>query len=224
MSQANARTSEARLRRLFGFDRSRPLGPQRFFAVATFVLVFVGPILGLLTIRYFPFLVTDAEGYTSLAAMAVVGFLLASYLIFIRHPWLAQGFSVFQRVAACGGFGLGFAFLILGVAGPVNAIGARYETRIVDCVGKRMSRERDPSRRQIALELRPWLSSPQVVEVTVPLAIYEREPVPVIDVSMPQEVRNRLPAQTQVRLIVGKGSLGLEWPVRVEPVSLGFHP
>jgi hypothetical protein len=213
------RPNKARLRRLFAFDRSRPLGPQRFFAFATVVLVFVGPVLGLLTIRYFPFLVTDAEGYTSLGAMAALGFLLTSYLIFVRHPWLAQGFSVRQRALACGGFGLGFAALLLGVAGPVNAIGARYETRIVDCVGKRMSRERDPSRRQIALELRPWSWSSKVVEVSVPLAIYDREQVRVIDVGMPQNVRNGLPALARVRLLVGKGSLGLEWPVRVEPIG-----
>jgi hypothetical protein len=84
-----------------------------------------------------------------------------------------------------------------------------------------MSRERDPSRRELVLELRPWSFSSTTVEVSVPLATYEREPVQVIDVSTPQKIRNSLPAQTRVRLIVGKGSLGLEWPVRVEPFVRG---
>jgi len=101
----------------------------------------------------------------------------------------------------------------------VNAIGARYETRIVECVGKRMSRERDVSRRQIALELRPWSFSSEVVEAGVPLAVYDREHVRAIDVRMPQATRNALSAQTRIRLVVGMGSLGLEWPVRVEPIG-----
>jgi len=221
MIRSNASTAGGRLRRLFGFDHTHPIGPQRFLAVATLLLVFAGPLFGMLTIKRFPFLLTDAEIYLSLCGIAAFGILLSVYFIFVLYPWIARGFSVYQRLLACGGWGLGLAFLVLGVTGPVNAIGATYETRIVDCVGKRMSRERDPSRRELVLELRPWSFSSTTVEVSVPLATYEREPVQVIDVSTPQKIRNSLPAQTRVRLIVGKGSLGLEWPVRVEPFVRG---
>jgi hypothetical protein len=193
------------------------MGPQRFFAFATLLLVIGGPILGLQTISHFPFLLTDAEIYRSLGAIAAAGSLFWLYVIFVRYPWLARGFSTYQRVLACGGLGLGLAALVLGVAGPVNAMGARYDTRIVDCVGKRMSRQHDISRRQIVLALRPWPSSPEVVEVAVPFAVYLREPVPALDMNMPQKIRDSLPAQARVRLIVGRGSLGLEWPVRAEP-------
>src|ERR1051325_3198959 len=104
---SSASAYENRLHRLFAFDRSCPLGPQRSFAVATVVLLFAGPILGLLTMRYFPFLLTDAEIFGALGAIAAIGFVVGLYAIFIRYPWLARGFSAYQRVLACGGFGLG---------------------------------------------------------------------------------------------------------------------
>jgi len=62
---------------------------------------------GLLTMRYFPFLLTDAEIFGALGAIAAIGFVVGLYAIFIRYPWLARGFSAYQRVLACGGFGLG---------------------------------------------------------------------------------------------------------------------
>ena len=219
MTPSNASLVGGRLRWLFGFDRNHPLAPQRFRRVTTILLVFGGPLLGIATINRYPFLLTDTEIYFSLGSVAALGTLFWIYFLFVRYPWLGRGFSVSQRIFACGGWGLGLVALLLGLAGPVNAIGARYDTRIVDCVGKRMSHQRDVSRRQIVLELRPWPSSAQVVEVKVPLSLYEREQVREVDMNMPQEIRNSLPAQARVRLLVGKGSLGLEWPAKVESLD-----
>ncbi len=47
----------------FGFDPTQPLGPQIFAAVWQLGVIFGGPLLGLVTINKYPFLVDDRNLY-----------------------------------------------------------------------------------------------------------------------------------------------------------------
>jgi hypothetical protein len=109
------------------------------------------------------------------------------------------------------GWALALSFLVLGVFGIGNGLGTPVQSRLVDCVGKRMSRERDPDRRQYVLQLRAWSDSSAVTEVDVPRSLYESMNVPLVEVDTPPQALAALPARARVRLSVGKGRLGVEW-------------
>ena len=51
------------------------------------------------------------------------------------------------------------------------------------------------------------------------LALNDRLPVPIDHIDTPQELLNEMPDSTQVRLVVGRGRLGLEWLKGIEPIQ-----
>jgi hypothetical protein len=107
--------------------------------------------------------------------------------------------------------GLAATFWLLGITGIVNGYGMPVTNRPVTVVGKRQTRQRDPSRRAYYLAVRAWPSSPTVVELDSPAAVYEEVDVPVIDLDTPQSQLDAMPDSGTVSLAVGQGRLGLEW-------------
>jgi hypothetical protein len=170
------------------------------------VLVCAGS--GIVTIKYFPPLVTGdtfVRGAVALLAITFAGMFL------VRKTVFPPSVPVTARILARAGWALALSFLVLGVFGIGNGLGTPVQSRLVDCVGKRMSRERDPDRRQYVLELRAWPDSSAVTEVDVPRSLYEYMNVPLVEVDTPPQALAALPARARVRLIVGKGRLGVEW-------------
>jgi hypothetical protein len=171
------------------------------------VLVCAGS--GIVTIKYFPPLVTGDTFVRGAVALLAITF--AGMFLLVRKTVFPPSVPVTARILARAGWALGVCFLGLGVFGIANGLGTPIESRLVDCVGKRMSREHNPDRRQYVLELRAWPQSSAVVEVDVPRSLYEYMNVPLVEVDTPPQALAALPARARVRLIVGKGRFGVEW-------------
>jgi hypothetical protein len=192
-----------------GIDPRKPLAPQIASAVAQIAFILGGPAIGLVTIRYYPFLIRDRTIYIG-GLTGVTVFALASVAI-VRKTSLPPGMPPPMRLMFRLSLGMAATFWLLGISGIVNGYGMRVMNRQVMVVGKRQTRQHDPSRRAHYLAVRAWPSSPTVVELESPVAVYEQLDVPVIDVDTPQSRLDAMPDTGTVSLAVGQGRLGLEW-------------
>jgi hypothetical protein len=171
------------------------------------VLVCAGS--GIVTIKYFPPLITGDTFFRGAVALPAITF--ASMFLLVRKSVFPPSVPVTGRILARAGWALALCFLALGVVGIANGLGTPVQSRLVDCVGKRMSWEHNPDRRQYVLELRAWPDSSAVTEVDVPRSLYEQMDVPLVEVDTPPQALAALPARARVRLMVGNGRLGVEW-------------
>lgn len=183
---------------LFGFRRDRQLWRNIVTPAAWAMLLFGGPLLGLAAIDFYPFL--DPRTFTvaceALGVVFVLSFLPASRKLF------PPGVPGPLRVVARAGWSLAFIFLCVGVIGISNGLDLKLETPSVQCVGKRMTRERNPGDRTYSLELLPWPGSSRQAEVDVP-----------------RDVFLRVHSGDRVGLVVGRGNLGIEWVQSVIPLQ-----
>lgn len=154
------------------------------------IVFFLGFALGLLAIDRYRFL--DDQGVWVLAAVYVLAF-AASFAV-ARKKFFPSGTPTWARVMARAGWALSFAFLCLGIVGIANGVGSPIHDRTVICVGKRMTRQRDPDHRVYYLQVRPWATTDRVVEISAPRDVYDR-----------------VSEGSAVRLAVGDGNLGIEW-------------
>jgi hypothetical protein len=200
-----------------GFDLQKPMLPQVATTALVLGLFFGGLGLGLVGLAYFPPLWLGATIYEVCAATFVACIALA-FAVVPRRVFPA-GIPLKGRVLARVGWALSATFFLLGLFMVVNGYGTPASSRTVDCVGKRMSRERNPDHRQYSLELRAWPGQASVAEVDVTRRIYEAVNVRTVDVDTPQATLDALPTQMRVRLKVGIGRLGVEWLENV-----GFEP
>ena len=163
---------------------------ERVKMVLLLVWMFSGPLLGLVAIRRYPFL----DDRTFNAWLIGTPFLFPFTYLITRIKSFPVGVPLPTRIAAAAGWALCLSFLVVGVIGIANGYGSPVETRDVQCVGKRMTRQRSESRRTYYLEVKAWPPSDRVVEIVAP-----------------REVWNWAAAGAAVRLRVGRGRLGLEW-------------
>jgi hypothetical protein len=198
----------------FALDPSKPRGPQIAAAIAQLAVIFGGPALGLVGIAHYPFLVEDRVIYFDGLASISLCF-SASFLLFSDNSF-AKGMPVSTKLAFRAGFGLTFAFLLLGIATIGNGYGAPMGERIAPVVAKHETRQRDRPRRTHYLAVRPWPERRTVVELGGPIEVYDRLDVPVTAIGTPEEALERMPDTGEVKLLVGQGRLGLEWLGGVE--------
>jgi hypothetical protein len=88
-------------------------------------------------------------------------------------------------------------------------------------VAKHSTRDRDPAKRTYYVAIRAWPPSRTVVELGAPRSVYDRLEVPVIAIDTPQQELDGMPDRAIVRLIVGRGRLGLQWlkEIKLAPLS-----
>jgi len=110
--------------------------------------------------------------------------------------------------------------LAFGLVGIANGYLTPLETREVPVVAKHRTHQSDPALRTYYLAVRPWLGSRVVVELDGSRATYDRLNVPIDHIDTPQELLNEMPDAAQVRLVVGRGRLGLEWLKGIEPIPI----
>ena len=210
------------LRSGFGINTSKPKARQATTIVYLLAPILVGPLLILILIDAYPFLITNEALYRG-ALISVVFFFLLSFVIFRRDPSLLK-FPLIMRTLFRFGWGLGSAALFWGFVGIANGLGTPLETRQVPVVAKHPTRQRDPARRTCYIAVRPWPYSRVVVELDGPRATYDRLSVPIDAIDTPQEVLANMPDAGKVNLIIGKGRLGLAWLKRIEPVAESSNP
>jgi hypothetical protein len=177
--------------------------------VAQGVYILGGPLLGLVTIRLYPFLVMDstiyAVGLGSIAVLFVLSFSL------IPDASLPSGIPLPQKLMFRAGWALSSTFWLLGIAGLANGYGMPTAARDVPAVAKHETLQRDPARRAHYVSVRAWPGSRQIVDLDAPADIYARLDLPISALGTPQATLTAMPDRASVRLIVGEGRLGLRW-------------
>jgi len=210
---APSTAQEPALTRL-GFDPNKPMGPQVASAAGQLGFIFGGPLVALVTINNYPFLIQDRTLYVGgLSSIAL--FSLATFALFGAESlpkWLSTANALMFRA----GLGLAMTGWLLGIGGIANGAGTPLFSREVPVVGKRQTLQHDPSRRAYYLAVRAWPRSSAVVELDAPRTVYDRIDVPVTDMHTPQSDLEAMPDVGKVRLVLGKGRLGLDWLKQIE--------
>lgn len=198
----------------FALDPAKPRLPQIVSAIGQSLIIFGGPLIGLLAINHYPFLIMDRTIYIGGLASIVFWF-LASFAIYGDKDF-PRGMPQFLRLQFRAGYGLCMTFLLLGVFGIANGYGVPTISRDVAVVAKHTTRHSDPARRTYYVAMRAWPPSRTVVELGAPRDVYDRLRVPRTAIDTPQDELDAMADSGSVRLLVGQGRLGLEWLKGIE--------
>jgi hypothetical protein len=198
----------------FALDPTKPRLPQIVSATVQGLIIFGGPLVGLVAIKHYPILIEDRTIYIGGLASIVFWF-LASFAIF-RKSYFPRGMPQLLRLQFRAGFGLCMTGLIIGVFGIANGYDTPLSGRDVPVVAKRTTRHSDPAKRAYYVIMRAWPDSRDVVELDAPRSVYNMLQVPVTSAKTPQEELDDMPDAAHVRLVVGQGRFGLEWYKSIE--------
>jgi hypothetical protein len=198
----------------FSLDPAKPRLPQIATAIFQFSVVFGGPLIGLVTIKYFPFLIEDRTLYIGGLGSIGVCF-LASFLCFGDSSF-PRGIPTVAKLLFRAGWALSITFWLLGISGIANGYGTPLVTREAAVVAKHPTLERDPARRVYYVAVRPWPQSRDVVELGASRAVYARLDVPITAIDTPQATLDAMQDAAYVRLVLGEGRLGLEWLKQID--------
>ena len=193
----------------FSFDPAQPRGPQILAAVWQSAIIFGGPLLGLVTINSYPFLIEDRTLY--IAGLLSIAFWFCASFVVPQLNDFPPGMPQSAKLAFRAGFGLCMTGLLLGIFGIANGYDTLVTTREVPVVAKHQTLERDPSRRTNYVAVRAWPNSRDVVELGAPIEVYDQLNVPLTTIHTPQTALNEMSDAGSVRLTIGKGRLGWEW-------------
>ena len=171
-------------------------------------------MLGLMTCNYYPFLIRDRTVYVG--GIAGIGIFFLTSFVFFRHDDFLLSVPTILRMAFRVGWGLCATSLLLGITGISNGYESPLEVRQAPVVAKHQTLQRDAAHRTYYVAVRPWPDSRTVVELSAPQSTYDRLDVPLDAIDTPQETLNAMPDVGRVRLVVGKGRLGLEWLRRID--------
>jgi len=198
----------------WGFDPRKPLAPQVASAAAQMVFILGGPAVALFMIARYRPLIADQTLYVSGLSFIAIGF-LASLAVPLNRKELS-------RLPATSRFlyrvSLGFAFTawVFGLGGIANGFGTPIFVRDVPVVAKHETLERDPARRTHYVSARPWPGSRQVQDINAPLSVYDSLQVPTTTIHTSSAELQAMPHAAKLRLVLGKGRLGLDWLKTVE--------
>jgi hypothetical protein len=193
----------------FALDPTKPRWPQIGSMICQGSILFGGPALGLIAIKYYPFLVQDRVIYIG-GISSLIFWFIASFAIF-GDKYFPPGMPSSLKLPFRAGFALAMTFLLLGVSGIANGYDTPLVSRDVAVVAKRATRHSDPARRTYYVAARAWPLSRAVVELSASRYVYDRLKVPVNPVDTPQQELDRMPDDGTVRLSVGQGRFGIEW-------------
>jgi hypothetical protein len=198
----------------FALDPDKPRWPQIRSAIVQSVIIFGGPLIGLVAINRYPFLIADRTIYLTGGAGIVLWF-LASFAIWGDKDF-PRGMPQFLKLQFRAGIGLCMTFLLVGIFGIANGYGAPTISRDVAAVAKHPTHHSDPAKRTYYVALRAWPPSRTVVELSAPREVYDQLTVPRTQIDTPLDELEAMPDRDTVRLIVGQGRFGLEWLERIE--------
>lgn len=193
----------------FALDPTKPRLPQIATAIVMALIIFGGPLIGLVAINHYPFLIEDRTIYVGGLASVAFWF-LASFALFGRS-FFPRGMPEILKPQFRAGFGLCMTGLMLGLFGIANGYNTPLIGRDAAVVAKHTTRHKDPANRTYYVAVRAWPSSREVVELGVPRNLYDRLDVPLTAIGTPQDELDAMPDRAYVRLILGHGRLGLEW-------------
>ena len=195
----------------FSFDPTKPRGPQIFAAVWQSAIIFGGPLLGLVIVNHYPFLIEDRTLY--IAGLSSIAFWFCASFVVPQLNHFPRGMPQSAKLAFRAGFGLCMTGLLLGLLGIANGYATPLVSREVPVFAKHQTGQRDPSRRTNYVAVRAWPGSRDVVELAVPLDVYSRLDAPLTGIKTALET---MPDAGRVNLIIGKGRLGWDWLNSVE--------
>jgi hypothetical protein len=198
----------------FALDPGKPFWPQIISIVWQSLIIFGGPVIGLVTINYYPFLIQDRTLYIG-GLSSIVFWFVASFVLYGKDDF-PRGMPQFLILQFRAGYGLAMSFLLLGIAGIANGYNTPVIARDVAVVAKHATRHSNPARRTYYVAMRAWPSSRTVVELGAPRDVYDRLRVPLTAIDTPQEELDAMADSGSVRLILGEGRLGLEWLKGIE--------
>ncbi len=185
-----------------------------FAAVWQSAIIFGGPLLGLVTVNHYPFLIEDRTLYV--AGLSSIAFWFCASFVVPQLNDFPRGMPQSAKLAFRAGFGLCMTGLLLGLLGIANGYATPLVSREVPVVAKHQTLQRDPSRRTNYVAVRAWPGSRDVVELGAPQDIYSRLDVPLTGIHTPQTVLEAMPDTGRVNLIIGKGRLGWDWLKGIE--------
>jgi hypothetical protein len=198
----------------FALDPHEPFWPQIGSAIWQSLVIFGGPLIGLVAINHYPFLIADRTIYVGGGA-GIVFWFLASFALFGSKSF-PRGMPQFLKLQFRAGFGLCMTFLLVGVFGIANGYDTPLIGRDVAVVAKHPTRQSDPAKRTYYVAMRAWPPSRTVVELSAPRKVYDQLAVPRTEIDTPLHELEALPDRGTVRLIVGRGRLGVEWLKGIE--------
>jgi hypothetical protein len=201
----------------FALDPTKPRWPQIGSMVGQFLIIFGGPAIGLVTIKYHPFLIEDRTIYIGGLANIVFWF-LASFAMFGSESF-PRGMPQFLKLQFRAGFGLCMTGLLLGLFGIANGYDTPLISRDAAVVAKHTTRHSDPARRTYYVAMRAWPPSRTVVELGAPREVYDRLSVPLVAIGTAPADLDAMPDVGHVRLVLGQGRLGLEWLKSIELIE-----
>jgi hypothetical protein len=102
----------------FALDPAKPRLPQIVSAIGQSLIIFGGPLIGLLAINRYPFLIMDRTIYIGGLASIVFWF-LASFVIYGNDDF-PRGMPQQLKLVFRAGYGLCMSFLLLGIFGIAN--------------------------------------------------------------------------------------------------------
>jgi hypothetical protein len=198
----------------FALDPAKPRWPQIISAFWQSLIIFGGPLIGLLAIKHYPFLIMDRTIYVGGLASIVFWF-LASFVVWGNDDF-PRGMPQQLKLVFRAGFGLCMSFLLLGLVGIANGYNTPVIARDVAVVAKHPTRQSDPAKRTYYVAMRAWPSSRAVVELNTPRYVYDHLRVPLTAIDTPQQDLQAMADSGSARLIVGQGRLGVEWLKGIE--------
>jgi len=198
----------------FALDPDKPRWPQIRSAVGQSLIIFGGPLIGLLAIKHYPFLIMDRTIYIGGAA-GIVFWILASFAIYGDKDF-PRGMPQFLKLQFRAGYGLCMTFLLLGLFGIANGYDTPTISRDAAVVAEHTTRQSDPAKRTYYVAMRAWPPSPTVVELGAPRDVYDRLSVPRTAIDTPQQQLEAMTDRGSVRLLVGEGRFGVEWLKGIE--------
>jgi hypothetical protein len=202
-------------KKLFGLDPRKPQAPQIFWIVVQFATIFGGPLIALITIDHYPFLILDRTLY--FGGLASIGIWFLASFVFFGDESFPKGTPRPIQLMFRAGWGLCMTGWVLGVSGIANGYATPLIVRDAAVVAKHPTLERDPARRIYYVAVRAWPDASLVVELPAPRAVYDGVAAPVVSVDTPNAALEAMPDAGRVRLVVGQGRLGLEWLKAVLP-------
>jgi hypothetical protein len=160
----------------FALDPTKPFWPQFASAVGQCLIIFVGPVLRIVAIDYYPFLIQDRTIYVG-GLSGVVFWSLASFAIFSKNDF-PRGIPGLSKLEFRAGFGPCMTGLLLGLGSIANGYNTPLVSRDVAVVAKHTTRHRDPANPTYYVAMLAWPPSRTVVELVVPRSVYETSRCP----------------------------------------------
>ena len=191
-------------------DPSKPRGPQIAALAAQLFGLLGGPVFGLIGMLCYPILVPDRVLAIGGLAIIMLWFAAAAFLA-LHRQYFPTDMSIQTRIMLCFGVAVCATGWTIGCLDIGNGYAMPVISKEVPVAYKRASRDRDPHRRSYYVGARLWSSPRNIVEITVPRALFDRLDVPDTDLQTPRPDFSALPNHGHIRLLVGRGRFGIAW-------------